>query len=128
MTREKIWQGGCLCGAIRFEARGDPGFPHTCSCRMCQRATGALTAVWVEFPSNSVAWTGPAGRPKTFRSSDKSSRAFCPECGSSIGAIDDAPVVALLTGCFDRPHLAALRPRSHSYTSRRPKWWLVTCD
>ncbi|MGO0760742.1 GFA family protein, partial [Citrobacter freundii] len=26
------------------------------------------------------------------------SRAFCPQCGSSVGAIDDAPVIALLAG------------------------------
>ncbi|NBZ88375.1 GFA family protein [Stagnihabitans tardus] len=115
--------GGCLCGHIRFETKGEPGFPHTCSCRMCQRHTGSLTASWVEFPSDSVTWTGPGGRPSAWRSSDRSSRAFCPQCGSSLGALDDAPVVALLTGAFDKPHLVALKPQSHSYKGGRPRWW-----
>lgn len=124
----KRWQGGCLCGDIRFEAQGEPGFPHTCSCRMCQKATGALTAAWVEFPRDAVRWTGQGGAPALYRSSEKSSRAFCPRCGSSIGAVDDAPVIALLTGCFDKPHLLPLKPQSHSYRASRPKWWHVEID
>jgi hypothetical protein len=117
------FDGGCLCGHIRFRASGAPGFPHSCSCRMCQRHTGSLTAVWVEFPREAVVWIGPGGAPSVYRSSEASSRAFCPLCGSSIGAIDDAPVIALLTGAFDKPHLKALVPLSHSYVSSRPRWW-----
>ena len=121
-------EGGCLCGQIRFRVSGTPGFPHTCSCRMCQRHTGSLTAVWVEFPAEAVSWTGPGGKPSLYRSSEKSSRAYCAACGSSIGACDDAPVIALLTGTFDKPHLKALKPASHSYKGARPKWWHVEVD
>ena len=117
--------GGCLCGHIRFEAEGEPGKPHTCSCRMCQRHTGSLTVSWVEFPKDKVTWTGPGGAPATFRSSAMSSRAFCPTCGSSLGAIDDAPVVALVTGVFDKPGLVALKPVAHSFKGQRPRWWHV---
>lgn len=117
--------GGCLCGAVRFTATGTPGRPHSCSCRMCQRHTGTLTAAWVEFPRDAVAWTGPAGAPATWRSSKGSSRAFCAACGSSLGAIDDAPVVALLVGAFDTPGRAALRPLAHSFRGGRPRWWHV---
>lgn len=119
----KTFEGGCLCGHIRFTAAGVPDFPHTCSCRMCQRHTGSLTAAWVEFPSVAVEWNGPGGKPAVYRSSVRSSRAFCSMCGSSVGAVDDAPVIALLTGVFDKPHLMALKPASHSYKSSRPKWW-----
>ncbi|MEO1285685.1 MAG: GFA family protein [Pseudomonadota bacterium] len=124
----KLYTGGCLCGSIRFEAVGPAEFPHTCSCTMCQRHSGALTVAWVEFPRDAVRWTGPGGAPALWRSSDKSSRAFCPTCGSTIGAVDDAPVIALVLGIFDKPGAAALRPTSHSYRSKRPKWWRVTTD
>ncbi|SEM69430.1 Uncharacterized conserved protein [Pseudomonas sp. ok272] len=96
------YHGGCLCGWIRFAALGPADNPHTCECRFCQQHTGALSAPWVEFPRERVTWTGEGGMPATFRSSDYSSRAFCPRCGSSIGAIDDAPTVALLLGGFDQ--------------------------
>jgi len=68
---------------------------------------------------------GPGGAPSLFRSSDYSSRAFCPACGSSIGAVDDDPVMALLLGCFDKPLSAELMPTSHSYRDGRPGWWHV---
>ena len=123
--KKPLFTGGCLCGAIRFEAKGVPGKPHTCSCKMCQRHSGALTVAWVEFPREAIVWTGPGGVPSVYRSSDYSSRAFCPACGSSIGAIDDAPVIALLLGIFDKTNSAELIPTSHSFRSARPKWWHV---
>lgn len=92
---------------------------------MCQRHTGALTTVWVEFPRSSVNWSGPGGAPTVYRSSDFSSRAFCPACGSTIGAIDDNPVVALLIGVFDKPTTRELMPTYHSYRTGRPRWWHV---
>ena len=119
------YSGGCLCGAIRFQAGAEAGNPHTCSCRMCQRHSGALTVAWVEFPADAVRWIGPGGAPATYRSSDISSRAFCPKCGSTLGAIDDAPVVALTVGVFDMPDVDALRPTAHSFADGKPRWWHV---
>ncbi len=117
-----------MCGAIRFEALGPAGNPHTCSCKMCQRHTGALTASWVEFPRENVAWTGPGGGPATFRSSQNSSRAFCRTCGSALGAIDDNPVIALLLGAFDKAGTRELMPVAHAWRSARPRWWHVVID
>jgi hypothetical protein len=88
---------------------------------MCRRHTGALTAAWVEFGREAVAWTGPAGPPATWRSSAASSRAFCATCGSSIRAIDDKPTVALLLGAFDAPNRKELAPTAHSYRGGRPR-------
>jgi hypothetical protein len=125
MAKPKTYSGGCLCGRIRFEATGPAERPHTCSCKMCQRHTGALTAAWVEFRRESVRWTGPGGAPALYRSSDASSRAFCPVCGGSIGAVDDAPTIALLLGAFDRQSSRELAPAYHSFKAGRPKWWHV---
>jgi hypothetical protein len=125
MPKPKVYNGGCLCGRIRFTATGPAGKPHTCSCTLCQRHSGALTVAWVEFPADHVQWSGPGGAPVTWRSSKWSSRAFCPRCGSTIGAIDDKPVVALALGSFDAVNRMELAPVSHSYVSQRPRWWSV---
>jgi hypothetical protein len=120
------FEGSCLCGHVQFTAIAPVLKPHTCSCKMCQRHSGALTVAWVEFPADQVTWTGPGGAPATWRSSDWSSRAFCPQCGSTIGAVDDKPVIALVLGAFSSPNAKALAPTAHSYVSKRPKWWGVT--
>jgi hypothetical protein len=123
---EKVVQtGGCLCGAVRFEVTGEGSNPHSCSCRNCQQHTGAPTVAWVEFARDQVRWTGTAGAPATYRSSEYSSRAFCAACGSSIGAIDDAPTVALLVGSFDDAAQAVFAPEYHSFDDARPGWWPV---
>lgn len=124
-AKQTVYAGGCLCGAIRFEALGPAGQPHSCSCKMCQRHTGALTAVWVEFAKASVRWSGPAGAPATYRSSKLSSRAFCPTCGGTLGAIDDKPTIALLLGTFDKPNASELKPTYHSFRGARPRWWHI---
>lgn len=116
------YQGGCLCGDIRFNARGKPANAHACSCANCQQHSGAPVVCWVEFAAEDVAWTGRGGAPSRYRSSAYSSRAFCPRCGSTLGAMDDAPVIALVTGSFDARDDAALQPASHSYKDVCPGW------
>ena len=123
MTKEKKYQGGCLCGRIRFTAKGPVQKPHTCSCKMCQKHSGALTQTWVEFPSDSVEWDGPGGEPSKWRSSEYSNRSFCSECGSTLGAIDDDPVIAIPLGSFDSPNRKELKPLGHTNKSSRPSWW-----
>lgn len=118
-----VQKGGCLCGAVRFEVTGEGANPHGCACRFCQRHTGAPLAAWVEFTCEQVRWTGTAGAPAVYRSSADSSRAFCALCGSSIGAIDDAPTIALLVGSFDEPDQAAFAPAYHSFEDGVPGWW-----
>lgn len=121
----RTYRGGCLCGNIRFEATGPVEKPHTCSCTMCQRHSGAFTLCWVEFASEQVRWTGPGGAPSAWRSSDFSSRAFCPICGGTLGAIDDNSVIALALGAFDSAGAQELIPAYHSYRGARPRWWMV---
>jgi hypothetical protein len=118
----KTFRGGCLCGAVRFEAQGEPQNPHTCSCEWCQRQSGATSLTWVEFAESDVRWTGEAGEPVLYRSSDYSSRAFCGQCGSTLGAIDDAPTVALVFGVFDDKSDPALQPTAHSFEYLCPAW------
>lgn len=115
----RFYEGGCLCGQVRFVAEGPPLQPHTCSCKMCQRHSGALALHWVEFPADKVKWRG---EPAIWRSSDHSSRSFCSKCGSTLGAIDDAPVVALVLGSFDSINRRELAPQKHSYAGKKPAW------
>lgn len=119
------YSGGCLCGHIRFHTHGLPGNPHSCSCDFCRRHSGAPTLCWVEFPRQAVEWNGPGGMPALYRSSPYSSRAFCPRCGSTLGAIDDEPTVALTTGSFDRADLPELCPTSHAFADVCPEWWRI---
>ncbi|MEJ8311633.1 GFA family protein [Agrobacterium larrymoorei] len=118
----RLRQGGCLCGSIRFETKAEPRNLHTCSCEICQRHSGATSLSWAEFDRDDVLWAGPGGTPSTYRSSDYSSRAFCAACGSTLGAIDDDPIIALVWASFDDREDEALVPVSHSFEDVCPLW------
>src|SRR4029079_9682718 len=34
-------EGGCACGALRYQLKSAPMFVHCCHCRDCQRQTGS---------------------------------------------------------------------------------------
>ena len=49
--------GGCLCGAVRFEVKGDPEMLHACHCRNCQLMTGSAFAICLYFPEQDITIT-----------------------------------------------------------------------
>ncbi len=123
MAKANSYEGGCLCGRIRFRVTAEPAFPHLCSCSQCRRWSGAPTVAWVEFPLAAFEWTGPGGEPRYFQSSEKTRRGSCPDCGSSLCALDEGySNISLLIGALDRPNLI-VPDAQHSYRSFRPNWW-----
>lgn len=73
--------GGCLCGAVRFAARGFASPLTACHCLTCQRwGGGPYLSVSVE--PDAVAWTG--GPVSTYASSEWAERGFCPACGTHL--------------------------------------------
>ena len=49
--------GKCLCGAVRFEVKGDPEMLHACHCRNCQLMTGSAFAICLYFPKQDITIT-----------------------------------------------------------------------
>lgn len=42
---ERIREGGCACGQVRYRLNGDPIFVNNCHCRQCQQQTGSTSVV-----------------------------------------------------------------------------------
>jgi len=79
-------EGGCYCGAIRYEAAGEPEAAAQCYCRECQYITGGNPNVFMVFPLSGFRYT--KGEPASFARSDLETpviRYFCPTCGTAIG-------------------------------------------
>ena len=78
--------GGCHCGAIRYEADIDPTKVVICHCTDCQTLSG--TAYRTVVPAEANSFELLCGSPKLYAKTadDGSTRlqAFCPECGSPL--------------------------------------------
>ena len=74
--------GGCMCGAIRYEATEPPHEVSYCHCRMCQRWTGNLFMSSAMFRDAEFRFT--QGEPKFYQSSALIERGFCANCGTQV--------------------------------------------
>ncbi len=74
--------GGCMCGAVRYEATEPPQKVGYCHCRMCQKWTGKLFMAYAMF--RSAAFRITQGEPKFYKSSVLLERGFCADCGTQV--------------------------------------------
>ena len=120
-----ILQGGCQCGAIRYEIDADA--IHTlycCHCRECQRQASSAFGMSMKLARTGFRLT--AGEPATWERTADSGRPnrahFCPTCGVRIfhDSGDDSELVSLKAGSLD--DTSALEPVGHIWTSRAQSW------
>lgn len=112
--------GGCACGAVRYEAGGEPSNETICHCTLCRRTSGAPLVAWATFPSGGLRVT--QGTPATFRSSARAVRSFCARCGTQLFFRSDAAPgeVDVTIASLDEPD--RVRPRDHTFVRSRLSW------
>ena len=121
--------GGCVCGAVRFTAAGEPSRVTICHCTWCQRRTGTAFGTEVVFEDEQVEMA--ESHVMRYRHvSDESGRwievQFCRQCGTNLGfTLEAAPGIRTLpAGAFDDPAwIKADRYKTrHVYLRSRREW------
>lgn len=130
MTEAKLaieFDGGCLCGAVRWHARGQARQINYCHCSMCLKSTGAPVSAWALFKSENVAFA--KGTPNYYKSSAHGERGFCAVCGSTLTwrSPDTPYLIDLAVGSFDTPNGLA-NQRDHIFTETAISWFHVADD
>lgn len=101
-------RGGCLCGAVRLVASGEPDRVGICHCLDCRKHHGALFFAAAVFPADAVIVTG--------ETASYQGRHFCPRCGSSVFARSGDEIEVHL-GALDAPD--QFIPTYELWTERR---------
>ncbi len=114
------FDGGCLCGAVRYRACGPVIAAAHCHCAMCRRAAGAPFVSFAAVPSDRFAWT--AGTPKLYRSSASGWRYFCGDCGAQLAfqSSDRPESIEFTVATLDQPD--SLVPTYHVWCMSRLPW------
>jgi len=97
--------GGCYCGAVRYEAEGEPSLRAQCHCRECQYITGGGPNYFMMMPADGFRYT--QGSPASFTRGDipnPVTREFCDTCGTHlITRVPGFSAVVLKVGGLDDP-------------------------
>jgi hypothetical protein len=113
-----IHEGGCACGAFRFQVDTPPKRVGMCHCMTCRRVHGSAFGSYAIFDRAHVQVFGTT---RTWQSSEQGRRHFCPVCGSvAFMAYSDTEEVDLPLGAFDETGL--FEPQYELWCVHREPW------
>lgn len=117
------YAGGCLCGAVRYVAEGEPSVMGHCYCADCRKASGSGFIPFMGFGAGAVSFTGetlkfvsPSAR------GGMATRNSCPVCGGLVfgGDREADDSFTIYAGSLDDPSL--FRPQVAIFARDRPNW------
>ena len=123
MTNDnKITNGGCLCGAVRYEVVGPLRDVVNCHCSMCQRLHGNFgphskarkTNITVT-KDDGLAW---------YKTSEIAQRGFCRNCGSGLfWEPFELDATGIIAGTLDGP--SELKTIGHIFVSEKSDFYEI---
>jgi hypothetical protein len=116
-------KGSCLCGAVSYQATGEPVFTGLCHCRTCQKGSGSAFNAVLGLQADNLTVIGTL---TTFEgrgdSGNATFRRFCPACGSPVlsEAAIMAGIVMVAAGTLDDP--SWVKPSVQIYCDSAQPW------
>ena len=120
---ERLREGGCACGAVRYRLHSEPLFVHCCHCLNCQRQTGSAFVINLLIESDRVELLGDRPNPiDTPGDGGSTQRIYrCPTCQVAVFSEYGRPDVWFVRGgTLDEP--ASVTPDVHIYTRSKVSW------
>lgn len=114
-------QGGCQCGAVRYEISGTPQHVALCHCEGCRKSSGAPMIAWAAFAEGEMKVL--QGETTTFNSSGNTMRSFCPICGTGLFYRNEEylpGIVDIQSATLDDP--SVFPAGAHIQTAERISW------
>ncbi|MDB5475181.1 MAG: hypothetical protein JWP49_692 [Phenylobacterium sp.] len=113
------YEGGCLCGQVRWRATAEPANVRVCHCRNCRRAVGGPFFARAVFLAHDIERTGETTRWPT---SERVDRLSCARCGTPTFAEPKDPPARLGVALTSLDDPGALVPEAHTWVSEKLAW------
>lgn len=113
MAEETVRTGGCTCGAVRYEVRGEPFKVGLCHCADCRRETGSAFLYYGDWLRGTFSYTGEIAT--------WNGRSFCPRCGGRLFHLQEDGGAEICLGSLDDAP-TGLAPSREGWIKRREPW------
>lgn len=115
MNGNNVRRGGCACGAVRYEVRGEPLVVGLCHCADCRKESGSTFLYCADWPLEAFSSEGE------YRTWEGRSF-FCGACGSRPLDVNPGKGdVEICLGSTDQAP-AGLAPSQEGWIIRREPW------
>jgi hypothetical protein len=120
------YAGGCLCGALRWQATAEPLYAGHCYCADCRKASGSGFIPFMAFSGEAFTVSGntithrlPLGDGRI------AVRNSCAVCAGLVfgGVVGESKDFNIYAGSLDEP--GQFHPRIAIFTRDRPAWALI---
>lgn len=121
-------QGGCLCGAVRFEVTTPFSSSGYCHCTHCQRRTGTGSSANGRVPQDGFRLLQGADSLRAYQPATGVPKLFCTRCGSALfsGEPLSDEQVAVRLGALDRD--PGIRPQYRQFVDSAASWESIPED
>lgn len=121
--RQFTLTGGCLCGAVRYEATGEPRRFFHCHCSRCRKATGTGHASNMFMQPAVLRWLSGESEIRRYKvpEAKRFTNSFCTICGGRVPRqVADSDTVVIPAGSLDTE--APIAPEARIFAGSRARW------
>ncbi|MEO6153095.1 MAG: GFA family protein [Croceibacterium sp.] len=128
---DRVHEGGCGCGYVRYRVEGEPIFVNNCHCRLCQQQTGSTSVVNAFFETERLTLVKGTLADHTVTTGSGGAHVIrrCTQCGTAVwshyprlGALG----AGLRVGTLDEP--GACTPDAVIFTTSKMPWVALPDD
>jgi len=123
------YQGGCLCGSIRYSVRQFHEAIANCHCTMCRKFSGAAYATYASVDLADFRWLEGVDLLTHYRAKNGTTRSFCRQCGSGLVFAASSPpdgIIEIALATIDGD--VAVHPDAHIYVADKANWTTIGDD
>jgi len=125
----EIHKGGCLCGAVRYEIKGELKNPMLCHCKDCQKQSGSAVSTIIGVAKTDITINGTVKTLQTHADSGRDiDRQFCPECGSPLFSMSAVipDMIFVKVGTFDET--SWFKPQINIWAGSAQEWYPLNSE
>jgi hypothetical protein len=123
---ERVLNGGCECGAVRYRVADAFEYSLNCHCSRCRAGTGSAFKAFGGIPRERLELVEGVDRLLVW-GDDDGNHTRCGVCGSLLYSVvrDGGWVHVAFGSLADEP---AIRPQAHIHVASKAPWFEITDD